>query len=105
MNPHSLGKNFNFAFNPFKSSEEFTDGRTIDSMVEILTVLSMSHCFFGDRKRIQNEIAWMTGTTSIILKVSRGVNPKAIRPAQPIDPIIPADPVPDDHDVITFLMQ
>lgn len=63
-------------------------------------------CFgilFGDRSKIQNAVATITGTTSIISMVSVGVKPSEISAAYEKDPRIPAPPVPDAYVEITFL--
>lgn len=58
---------------------------------------------FGLRNNIQNVVATITGTISIINIVWVGENPSEISVAYEKDPRIPAPPVPDAYADITFL--
>lgn len=110
MKPANFGTNFNLAFKPLNltSSDGSTQSepQSFDSIVTISTgpTLVLSFCFRGERSKNQNVSACIAGITSIRRSTSRGDIPSAIRPAQLNEPTIPADPVPDDQAVITFLM-
>lgn len=108
IKPASFGTNFNFALTPLIFSSligwlTLRGVQLIDSIVAILITPPSVACSLGERNKNQNVAAWITGTISISRSVSRGVTPSAIRPAQLIEPIIPAEPVPLDHAVMHFL--
>lgn len=104
MKVASFGTNFNLAFklfNLFSRSGKTQSGVQLFASKSPFDVLIT--WFVGYRNKNQNVAAWIAGTINIICSVSRGEIPSAIKPAQLIEPIIPADPVPDDHAAITFL--
>lgn len=107
---NNFGMNFNFAFRPlnFICAGGGNSGKQLllfDSItaISIFRMVLLIIFVWGERNRIQNAAAWITGTISMKRSVSWGETPSAIRPAQLTEPIIPADPVPDAHAVITFL--
>lgn len=110
MKFQSLGTNFNLVFTSFNWTSNGgirqSGVQSLDSMVAMVVtdLVPNSATFFGGvRNKNQNVAAWMAGTTSIQRSTFGGDIPNDIRPAQLSEPIIPAEPVPDDHAVITFL--
>lgn len=112
MKFQSLGMNLNLAFTSFNWTsnggipQSVQSGMQLfDSMVLISTGLTLNSATFFDgfRSKNQNVAAWMAGTTSMQRNTFGGVIPSDIRPAQHREPMMPAEPVPDDHAVITFL--
>lgn len=74
-------------------------------MVAMVTCLVSNSCTFfaGRRSKNQKVAAWIAGTTSMHRNTFGGEIPIDISPAQLSEPTIPAEPVPDDHAVNTFL--